>query len=715
MSDNAKEICLPGNRGLFLPFTDHEQYMDKVLRGFMIAFQMIYCFLGVSILADVFVGSIVVITGRRKKAKCKTSGRVRTVKVWNDTVANLSLLALGSSAPEIALVTVEVLKNRFFVGKLGVATIIGSGAFNLLVIVAVCVVVIPSAEVRLIQNYPAFLITAIFSVLAYMWLGFILVTNTTDTVDIWESIVTFAFLPLLIYVSYKVDIGDLNRFFPQRLLSFLTDDTPTEEAPTGIEPSASFAFAAETMQLQGSSERQILEVNVILREAPCTGVVSCSYHTEELCAVQSYDFEAAEGRLEFAEGVTEQSIKLEIPARGAHRIARDFLVILDDVDGMVKFDPNDDGGSESAICTVKIDPVAPSLTGKRKLMRLVDAACNIDQLRLGTHDWIEQFPAAVYCNGSRDEQRSASLSDWCWHILCLPWNLLFAFVPPPRYYNGWVCFFSSLIFLFLVAATLTDLAELFGCVVEVPDIVTAVTFVAVGTSVPDLFASLAAARMEPTADASVVNVTGSNSVNVFLGIGLPWSMASIYWRVNGSTPEWEARYPEVAARLGPGEAVLVVESLHLGWGILIFTSATVACISILLLRRKLLGAELGGPFYPKLSAFIGFLVFWFGFIVVTSYRSIRHGKASRLEWYLVLVSIGVLETLTVLWCWWVTVRHWRRAKAQDTRSNGHNKGKDEDDEWAASTTLSVLPGVEPSQCTAQCTAPPTHLPGELLQ
>ena len=31
------------------------------------------------------------------------------------------------------------------------------------------------------------------------------------------------------------------------------------------------------------------------------------------------------------------------------------------------------------------------------------------------------------------------------------------------------------------------------------------------------------------ADASVGNVTGSNCVNVFLGIGLPWMLCSFYW------------------------------------------------------------------------------------------------------------------------------------------------------------------------------------------
>ena len=61
------------------------------------------------------------------------------------------------------------------------------------------------------------------------------------------------------------------------------------------------------------------------------------------------------------------------------------------------------------------------------------------------------------------------------------------------------------------------------------DSVTAITFVALGTSLPDLFASKQAATMDDTADNSIGNVTGSNSVNVFLGLGLPWLIAAIYW------------------------------------------------------------------------------------------------------------------------------------------------------------------------------------------
>lgn len=59
---------------------------------------------------------------------------------------------------------------------------------------------------------------------------------------------------------------------------------------------------------------------------------------------------------------------------------------------------------------------------------------------------------------------------------------------------------------------------------------TAITFVALGTSMPDTFASKSAAVNEKWADSSIGNINGSNSVNVFLGLGLPWLLAAAYWQ-----------------------------------------------------------------------------------------------------------------------------------------------------------------------------------------
>ena len=92
-----------------------------------------------------------------------------------------------------------------------------------------------------------------------------------------------------------------------------------------------------------------------------------------------------------------------------------------------------------------------------------------------------------------------------------------------------MCFLVALIFIGILTAIIGDLAGIFGCLIGLKPEVVSITFVALGTSLPDLFASRTAATMEKHADNSIGNVTGSNSVNVFLGLGISWSIAAIYW------------------------------------------------------------------------------------------------------------------------------------------------------------------------------------------
>merc|ERR1712010_150994 len=77
-----------------------------------------------------------------------------------------------------------------------------------------------------------------------------------------------------------------------------------------------------------------------------------------------------------------------------------------------------------------------------------------------------------------------------------------------------------------MGAIVGDAAALLGCFIGLPNSITAITIVALGTSLPDTFASMTAAKTSEFADSAVGNVTGSNSVNVFLGLGLPWVIAS---------------------------------------------------------------------------------------------------------------------------------------------------------------------------------------------
>ena len=135
--------------------------------------------MGVGFGAEVFMTAIEVVTSKEytKNSGVDKEGKpVRVhVRVWNATVANLTLMALGSSAPEILLNVIEVLTGGFNAGELGPSTIVGSAAFNLMVITAVCVVALPPGETRSIKYLNVFLITAFFSVVAYIWLLVIVV------------------------------------------------------------------------------------------------------------------------------------------------------------------------------------------------------------------------------------------------------------------------------------------------------------------------------------------------------------------------------------------------------------------------------------------------------------------------------------------------------------------------------------------------------------
>jgi len=171
-------------------------------------------------------------------------------------------------------------------------------------------------------------------------------------------------------------------------------------------------------------------------------------------------------------------------------------------------------------------------------------------------------------------------------------------------------------FIGSVTAIIGDLAMLFGCACDLPDQITAITFVALGTSLPDTFASKTAATQDPFADASITNITGSNSVNVFLGLGLPWTVASLYWTINGPSEEWTRRAPQsVLDNLNdPLKAAYVLEANDLGFSVGVFVACAVCAMGSLALRRRLFGGELGGPYVAKVVSSGYLVMLWFIYV-----------------------------------------------------------------------------------------------------
>ena len=194
------------DKGLAFPLFSSEYSWPPLVRVVLYLFGLLWMFLGVGIISDVFMGAIEVITSKESITETKT-GAVVPVKVWNATVANLTLMALGSSAPEILLNVIEIVFNNYIAGDLGPSTIVGSAAFNLLVIIAVCVLAVVPVGERKIDGLDVYACTAFFSIFAYIWLVIILKVNTENVIDLWEALVTFGMFPLLVSLAYLLDTG----------------------------------------------------------------------------------------------------------------------------------------------------------------------------------------------------------------------------------------------------------------------------------------------------------------------------------------------------------------------------------------------------------------------------------------------------------------------------------------------------------------------------
>merc|ERR1711931_361863 len=228
---------------------------------------------------------------------------------------------------------------------------------------------------------------------------------------------------------------------------------------------------------------------------------------------------------------------------------------------------------------------------------------------VGNSSWLDQFSEAFTVQADDDEEegeededaeeKAPSMSDYIMHFLTLPWKLIFAFIPPTGIYDGYPTFIIAILFIGLCTAVIGDVAGHLGCFINLKDCVNAIAFVALGTSVPDTFASKTAAIEDETADNSVGNVTGSNAVNVFLGIGIAWSMAAIYWEAQGKQFE--------------------VPVGSLGFSVTVFCLEALLAIIILMLRRNpSVGGELGGPKSVKTVTSGIFVFFWFFYVFMSA-------------------------------------------------------------------------------------------------
>lgn len=876
--------CQPG---LLLPVWMPDEGLgvgDRVARGFAYLCALLYLFLGVSIISDRFMAAIEVITSQEKEVVVKQKGKeskIVVVRVWNETVANLTLMALGSSAPEILLSIIEIWAKNFEAGDLGPGTIVGSAAYNLYVIIAICVFVIPDGEVRKIKHLRVFFVTALWSVFAYVWLYVILAVTSKGVVEVWEAFLTFLFFPLTVMTAYIADrrllfykylhkgyrmnqrgvvvqaeTGDVEmekqldgqmvdledevegeeaKAFEQNRREYIAclrelrkrhptldlralEQMAQEEVLTRGSKSRAFYRVQATRRMLGGSDvmrrfkgvhpsemdpqgpapakpehqcarvffkpshytvpESIGEFEVsVVREGDLVPTLLVDYRTEDGSAHAGCDYTGAQGTLRFAEGETVKKFSITVIdddefEEDEHFYIRLFnlrlgpsddhenndirnnlggsgtrvhavpelispstatVMILDDdhcgvfgfvdkevevvesvgtyelrvkrfsgsrgrilvpyktvdvtaragkeyeqLNGELIFENNetekvlplhiteegcyekdvcfhvtlgdprileDDSGSrlhrqqqlqmqrlqeqlhqqkaqqpngrpaaglgsipdtpENRIALLGLPTLSDVFQVTVRIRESKEFKSTVDAMMqrgagpiLGTSTWKEQFVEAFSVSPDEEEDGgSPSCGDYIMHFFTFPWKFIFAFVPPTEYSKGWVAFWASILVIGFLTAIIGDVSSHLGCSILLKDTCTALSLVAMGTSLPDTFASKVAALNDKYADASVGNVTGSNAVNVFLGIGIAWTLAAVHHWWHGT--------------------VFFVDPGNLAFNVTIFCSGAFVSIILMMLRRfDCVGGELGGPRVLKYLTTGLLLCLWFAYITL---------------------------------------------------------------------------------------------------
>jgi hypothetical protein len=148
--------------------------MSETTLGVFLLLGLFYLFVGIFMLTEVLLNAVARITARTEQIS-EHEGKHLYIEepLWSTNIVNITLLSVASSSPQLFLCWISTFAVMDGTpDKLGPMVIVGSAGFNL--VVASAVSVLAATKVKKILNLCAFLTTAGFATLAYIWLFIVL-------------------------------------------------------------------------------------------------------------------------------------------------------------------------------------------------------------------------------------------------------------------------------------------------------------------------------------------------------------------------------------------------------------------------------------------------------------------------------------------------------------------------------------------------------------
>eukprot|EP00753_Platysulcus_tardus_P019622 PLAT7368.1.p1 GENE.PLAT7368.1~~PLAT7368.1.p1 ORF type:complete len:642 (+),score=345.70 PLAT7368.1:663-2588(+) len=455
-------------------------------------------------------------------------------------VAGATFMAAGGSAPELLTSFLGVF---IFQSDVGFGTIVGSAVFNILFVIGMCAIF--SKDVLELTWWPLARDVSYYS-LSLLILAIFFGVATPGKILWYEALIL-----LLMYVGYVLIMK-----YQEPIYKAVTCGKKLTGDELGDEMLAAGFRSGKTraglMQILISDEGSVdhAGVHVVYR---IQGDVRETFDTldgdgdghldrDELAELlkrlgkepTKEDVDGVLAELDSSgDGLVDLDEFTHWYVRSQQRMQREIARCFK------QWDHNGDNHIDSS----ELRCVIAALTGEEPTEEELKAAVDeLDDNKDGTIDqdeFVAWFERSDYYEASKvkaekdaDEAEGLDLS-WpdSWgaranYILTAP--LLFAFAislpdvrrPGKKKYFLWT-FIASMAWIGLFSYFMVDWATIIGKVFGIPDAVMGLTFLAAGTSVPDLLSSVIVAK-QGLGDMAVSSSVGSNIFDVLVGLPLPW-------------------------------------------------------------------------------------------------------------------------------------------------------------------------------------------------